>query len=229
MKVQDITNVFKGRSVAYNVFSRVFIDIPDETSDVFYMETLPHMLSIADASDNKNMKKGAELLREFFGSDDEMVERMADTRLERSKDYTKLFILGKISIPIYESIYNSVQNLTKQEPWEEVKAFYAAHFFKRAQEDRTMEDHISMELQFVGLMSSKTASYMEVNNFDDAEDSINAQLEFNKKHLTSWAFLFCSKVESAIKELNTQFYPGYACLLKGFLEDDVEFLTDLSE
>lgn len=229
MQTGEMTNIFNGRSVAYNVLSRVFIDSPDETSDKFFAETMNLMFEIAGSSANENIKKGAEMLGEFLEDESLVEQKLAETRDLRTREYTKLFILGTISIPIYESIYTSPQHLVKQDSWEKVKAFYNKNFFKRAQEDRTMEDHIAMELQFVGLMSSKTAGYIENHNFDDAEESITAQFEFLTKHLANWAFLFCDKVASAESKLTTPFYPGYALMLKGFLEDDIAFLQELAE
>lgn len=229
METIEMKNVLEGRSVAYNVFSRVFIDTPNEEADTFFAETMGLMLDIADSSENEFMKKGADLLRDFMGVKCSLEEILDVTRSERAREYTRLFILGKISIPIYESIYTSPQHLTKQESWEKVKAFYAANFYKRAQEDRTMEDHIAMELQFVGRLSSKAAAYIEANNFEDAEDSIMAQFKFLTEHPGNWAFQFCDKVASAEESLNTKFYPAFALMLKGFLQDDMEFLRALME
>ena len=113
------------------------------------------------------------MLRGFIGVDGSIEDVLNETREERAKEYTRLFILGKISVPIYESVYTSPQHLTKQESWEQVKAFYTSNFFRRAQEDRTMEDHIAMELQFVGLMSSRAAAHMEAENFEGAEEAIS--------------------------------------------------------
>ncbi|MGD9809222.1 MAG: molecular chaperone [Deferribacterales bacterium] len=229
MQALEMQNIFAGRSVAYNVFSRVFIDTSDAEADAFYAETFELMLEIAESSENENMIKGAAMLRDFMGVKFSITDILDETRDERAKEYTRLFILGKISVPIYESVYTSPQHLTKQESWEQVKAFFTSHFFKRAQEDRTMEDHLAMELQFVGRMSSKAAAYMEANNFDDAEEAIVAQLEFLNKHISRWAFLFCDKVASAEKDLSTKFYPAFALMLKGFLEDDMIFLSEITE
>ena len=225
MQVSELISAFNGRSVAYNVFSRIFIDIPDAKGDQFLLETLPHMLSIAETSGNDNMKKGAEMLKDLFADKDNFEKSQED----RAKDYTKLFILGKISIPVYESIYLSPTHLTKQEPWEQVKAFYAEHSFKRAENDRTMEDHIAMELQFIGLLSSKSAEHIENSNFDEAEKCLKAQFSFAEKHLTKWAYTVCDKAASGLKSLSTPFYPAYALMLKGFLECDMEFLKELAE
>lgn len=229
METAELRNIFNGRSVAYNVFSRVFIDTADVEADQFFVDTLELMLAIADSSDNENSKKGAGMLRDFMGAECSLQEILKTTREERAREYTKLFILGNKSIPVYESVYTSPQHLVKQESWEQVKAFYISHFFKRTEEDRTMEDHIAMELQFVGLMSSKTADHLEHQNFDEAEKSILAQFEFLEKHLTNWAFRFCDKVASGESSLATKFYPAFALLLSGFMEDDVEFLKELTE
>jgi len=229
MQTLEMQNIFSGRSVAYNVFSRVFIDTSEAEADAFYADTLGLMLEIADSSDNANMQKGASMLRGFIGVNGSIEDVLNETREERAKEYTRLFILGKISVPIYESVYTSPQHLTKQESWEQVKAFYTSNFFRRAQEDRTMEDHIAMELQFVGLMSSRAAAHMEAENFEGAEEAIVAQLDFLKKHLSCWAFQFCDKVASGEKELTTKFYPAFALMLKGFLEDDIAFLSDITE
>ena len=39
MQTLEMQNIFSGRSVAYNVFSRVFIDTSEVEADAFYADT----------------------------------------------------------------------------------------------------------------------------------------------------------------------------------------------
>ncbi|ADD69379.1 Uncharacterized component of anaerobic dehydrogenase-like protein [Denitrovibrio acetiphilus DSM 12809] len=227
MEVSEIVSVLKGRSVAYNVFSKAFKDVPDEETDTLFKETAEYMFQMADSSNNENFKKGAEMLKEFLATDNYSEADMAPTRMDRSRDYTRLFIIGKFSVPIYESVYTSPQQLTKQDAWAEVKRLYIKNFYKLAEGDKTMEDHLALELQFMGLLSNKTTSFIEDNVFDEAETTLQTQMDFLEKHLLVWAPELCDKVTELNSALHTGFYPAYAYMLKGFLEEDAAIVKEL--
>lgn len=227
MDVVEIVNVHRGRNVAFNVFSKVFTDVPSDQTDKFFAVTAGHMASIAASSCNSSLLNGAGLLPAVYGTSDFENADMESTRLARSRDFTRLFALNEVSL--YESVYVSPEKLIKQDAWSEVKAFYLSNFFKRVDDDRTIEDHVSMELQFMGLLSKNIADSLEAGDFEKAESAINAQLDFYNLHILRWVPEMCDKVIAEGEKLGTLFYPAYAHMLKGFIEEDSAFLKEMTE
>jgi TorA maturation chaperone TorD len=224
MDIIEIANIHKGRSVAFNVFSKVFADVPTEEKDNLFTATAEHMAMLASSSENPNMKKGLELLGDIYGEDFTKNDLSAD-RLERNRDYTYLFVLS--NVPLYESVYTSPERLLKQEAWSEVKNFYLKNKYRHVDDDKTIEDHIAMEMEFMGYLSRDIAESLEQEKFDEAEEIMRAQLEFYRDHILKWVPLFCDGVITLQGELHTRFYPAYAYLLKGFIEEDIVFLEEL--
>jgi TorA maturation chaperone TorD len=219
--------VLQGKSIAYNVFSRVFKDVPDKESDEFIKGTAKYLIHMAESSESKDFQKGAEKLRHLFGTQDFLNADMETGLLDRSRDYTRLFVMGAHSVSAYESVYTSPQQLIKQESWSKVRRFYTENFFKRAEDDNTLEDHISMELQFMGLLCSKAARLLEAEEFDAAEEVINAQNNFFNEHLSLWVFDLCDNIIEA-EELSTEFYQSYSLMLKGFMFEESAFLKEVA-
>ncbi|QAR33795.1 hypothetical protein EP073_10375 [Geovibrio thiophilus] len=228
MNVNEVCETHKGRDVTFNIFSRVFNDVPDDFSDKLAADTCAYLVSVAEASENGDLKKGAQILNTLLPADKSNLESwFAENRLDRAKDFTFLFVLGQGSVSSYESVYRSPERLIKQEPWSEVKAAYALNGFKKADSNKTIEDHVSLELQFMGLLSKKAAELLQNEDFDGAEIKLKAQKDFYNNHIIKWVPDFCDKVISKSERLHTQFYVAYAYLLKGFLTEDMLFLEDL--
>lgn len=228
MNVNEICETHKGRDVTFNIFSRIFMDVPDDFSDRLTADTCAYLLAVAELSENGDLKKGAQILNTFLPADKSNLEGwLAENRLDRAKDFTFLFILGQGSVSAYESVYRSPEKLIKQEPWSEVKTAYAVNGFKKAEGNKTIEDHVSLELQFMGLLSKKTAELIQEEDFDGAEARLKTQKEFYDNHIIKWIPDFCDIVISKSERLHTQFYVAYAYLLKGFLTEDMLLLEDL--
>lgn len=227
MDVMDLANIHKGRNVAFNVFSKVFSDVPSEETDAFFAATAEHIALICAASCNSDMQNGASLLRTVYGTKDFASADMESTRLGRSRDFTTLFALTSVSL--YESVYTSPEKLIKQESWSDVKTFYLSNFFRRVDDDRTIEDHVSMELQFMGLLSKNIAECLETGKYEAAEAIMTTQLDFYRNHILRWVPELCDKVVKEGEKLHTLFYPAYAYMLKGFIAEDAAFLAEIAE
>ena len=224
MSVNDISIIHNGRDVVFNVLSRVFLDIPDEASNKLISETLDYILTLADSSENEDLKAGAEILRELRAEGADWLDK---NTLEYAKDFTSLFILGRGSVSVYESVYRSPEKLIKQEPWNEVKRIYAEHGLKKIENNKTIEDHVALELQFMAFLSKHIAQAIEKECFDTAEAKIRVQKDFHDNHLSLWIPELCTKVIQRNGKLNSSYYPAFALILKGFLEEDRAFLEEL--
>ena len=230
MTVSEIAGALRSRDVVFNVLSQVFIDVPDETTDKLIEETAELIAGIAEATENEDFREGVARLSGLYSGKGSIGEWLSDTRLDRSRAFTSLFILvGQASASVYESVHRSAEKLMKQESWSEVKAFYQQNGFCRSDDTNISEDHISIELQFMGLLSGKAAEACEKDNFNTCEEILGVQLRFYEEHLSQWIPEFCTRIaENNDNEIYT-FYAAYALILKGFMAEDMLFLKELLE
>ncbi len=85
-------------------------------------------------------------------------------------EYAHLFLLPE-GVKPYESVYRSNDKIMHQQPWQDVKKFYASHGFVLDQDEIHPEDHVSVEFSFMaGLL----------------EQHEGEALLFFKTHLQTW-------------------------------------------
>ncbi|KUO72464.1 MAG: dehydrogenase [Desulfosporosinus sp. BRH_c37] len=81
-------------------------------------------------------------------------------------------------------------------------------------------DHIALELFFMAELCRRTST---AKNVEDEERLQEWQVRFFQAHLNSWIFEFVNVLEM---KADTDFYRGMAHLLRAFLEEEKEGLTD---
>ncbi|OLN32927.1 TorD/DmsD family molecular chaperone [Desulfosporosinus metallidurans] len=84
-------------------------------------------------------------------------------------------------------------------------------------------DHIALELFFMAKLCRRTST---AKNVEDEERLQEWQVRFFQAHLNSWIFEFVNVLEM---KADTDFYRGMAHLLRAFLEEEKEGLTDSME
>ncbi|WP_022849606.1 TorD/DmsD family molecular chaperone [Limisalsivibrio acetivorans] len=230
METSELVSLNRGRDVIFNYLSQCFGDIPQKSFEEMGINIRTFIKEIADNSGNEDMSKGADLMCATFASIVDMSsEQLEEHRLKRSKDYTKLFMLGKGIIPYTESAYSSEERMIKQEPWKQVKRIYADNKLKIVSDRKELEDHIAIELLFMGTMSKKSADAFEADDFDTGAEALQTQLGFYETHLNRWAGSFCNDIIGRSDELLTDFYVGAALFMRGYLAEDYSFLKELLE
>jgi len=228
MQDTAIASIHGGRSVIFNLLSKVFIDVPNDINDQLIANTLESVISMAEFSENINMNNAAKIFRTFVLTNGPSVRQyLKITHLNRSRDFTSLFILGKQSISQYSSVYLSPEKLLKQDPWSYVKAYYAANGFKVADDCKIIEDHISIELQFMGLLCNQISEKLNIGDFDSSDKLLKVQFEFYQNHIQKWVFDYSNSIIRKDEELHSSFYTSFAYLLKGFITEDIKLLEEL--
>jgi TorA maturation chaperone TorD len=183
---------------------------------------------MAEYSENADMNKAAHMFKAIFPEDEEKLgEYLELSRLNRARDYTYLFVLGKQSVSQYSSVYLSPEHLLKQDSWSYAKSFYISNGFKVNDDCNIIEDHISIELQFMGLLCNQISEKLHIGDFDTSEKLLKSQHEFYLNHMKKWVPYYCNKIISKEEELHTRFYTSFAHLLKGFIVEDIQFIREL--
>lgn len=197
----------------YHFFARFF---QKEIDEKFY-EDLKYIEFPAEREENALTEFQDALLRlnEYFEYD------AGESLDDLAADYAKTFLgagsaQGEAAFP-YESVYTSPKKIMMQDSWNRVCEIYDAKGIERNQEaGDLLEDHISMEMEFMAYLCDETSQYTETLS------GLEEQREFLNKHLLNWVPEFCLDIKY---HADTEFYRMVGQLTTGFLQLD-SFILD---
>ncbi|MEO5359845.1 MAG: molecular chaperone TorD family protein [Nitrospirota bacterium] len=112
-------------------------------------------------------------------------------------DYLTFFDLGGQISP-YETEYLTEKISRKPFELADIAGFYRAFGLSvnQTSDDKEMVDHISVELEFMALLTSKEIYAIETNSKEHEEIVVDAKRKFLKDHLARWGFYYCRQLES---------------------------------
>lgn len=209
----EIKQLMWNRRNLYHFFARFF---QKEIDEVFF-EQLKHIEFPAEREENALTEFQDALLRlnEYFEYD------AGESLDDLAADYAKTFLgagnaQGDSAFP-YESVYTSPKRIMMQDAWSQVCEIYEAKGIERNGEaGDLLEDHISMEMEFMAYLCDETSQYTEILS------GLEEQREFLNKHLLNWAPEFCLDIK---EYADTEFYRMVGQLTTGFLQLD-SFILD---
>lgn len=213
-----LSGTMKSRSEMYAFLSRLFLDEVDENLIESLRRTpLPPMTG------NHNIDEGYRLI--FRASDKQKTE----AREAFAVDYSRTFIGtgadgGSAAYP-YESVYTSERHLLMQDAFHEVIKEYRESGYNKSQRSEP-EDHIGIELEFMGILCEKTKEAFERNDEKEAELLVAKQKRFLQNHITNWVIPFANDMATFSQ---TDLYRGLALLTREFITRDKEFLASLDK
>jgi TorA maturation chaperone TorD len=217
----DVVEINKGREVLYNFLFKSLEDAPDKEYLKMFKDLSAYLSEMLDDENNDELTKAKEIFLNFknmLGSESEEDELLLDLK----KKYTRLFYLGGLSVPMYESVYLSPERILKQEPWEKVLKTFKENRFAPPKKGNYPEDHIAFELLFMSFLSDFAANYAENEDEANLYAIYQKQKEFLEDHLLKWVDLFSDRVLKIADQ--DSFYSGIVLLLKNYVKMDYEFL-----
>ncbi len=132
-------------------------------------------------------------------------------------DYTRLFIgPGKVLTPPWESVQFSEERLTFQRETLQVRGWYQRFGLAPVKLYAEPDDHIGLELEFVGHLARRGLAAMAANDLGTFDQAQNAQRMFLAEHLLRWGPEWCGQVQA---QAQTDFYRGIALLTRGVLTE----------
>ena len=149
---------------------------------------------------------------------------------ELASEYARVFLgsgvlNGNAAFP-YESVYTSSKGLVMQEARDEVLAVYRSQGVDKDETWKDPEDHIALELEFMGVLSEKCGAAVEQGDDEAAKSLVKTQYTFLTDHLLRWAPRFLGDIP---KYAQGDFYPAFAALAAAWLADEAELLEDIAE
>ena len=214
---RELVDFMTRRARTYGLLSRIFrVEV-----DVKFLEELRH-LRFPTSTGNEHVDYGYRTMYNYLKGTWE------DTLLDLARDYARTFIghgnNGRSAAYPFESVHTSEKRLLMQDARDEVLAIYRANLLKKGEEWNDCEDHIALELEFMQVMSERTAKALKEGKEDEAVEMLKTQRAFVGQHLANWVPMFVSDIKYFSQ---TDLYIGAGELLLGFVQTEVEALDDL--
>jgi TorA maturation chaperone TorD len=196
--------VAKARSNIYGFLSRVYGQ--EATNEVFEYLKTPAVIAALHET-------GFSLGSAFF--EIPQAQLLTDLAIE----YTRLFIGPGKHIPPYESVHTHAGGLLCGEAAVAVKGFIESTGFEYQSDYQDMPDHISVELEFMNMLTDQEAQMWMKEDHDMALRCLRAEITFIDQHLARWVPQFCNCI---IEGQESHFYACMAGLTRDFLETEKE-------
>ena len=213
----ELVDFMTRRARTYGLLARIFrVEV-----DGKFLEELRH-LKFPTSTGNEHVDYGYRTMYNYLKGTWE------DTLLDLARDYARTFIghgnNGRSAAYPFESVHTSEKRLLMQDARDEVLAVYRANLLKKGEEWNDCEDHIALELEFMQVMSERTAKALKEGKEDEAVEMLKTQRAFVGQHLANWVPMFVSDIKYFSQ---TDLYIGAGELLLGFVQTEVEVLDDL--
>ena len=214
IQTADFQNETTTRAVLYNLFAGALArKVDDSWLNPSFREKL--QMGLPDVSGKDELLKALERAEEdpeYFG--------------ELQLDYDALFNVpgSKLTFP-YESCYthrniDGTYGRLWQAPAQDMHRILGEWEIVFAEGWDLIPDHIAIELFFMAELCRRTS----VAEGDEEQKLLQEwQMKFFQAHLDSWIFEYLNVLEM---KADTEFYQGMAQLLRAFLEEDKDGLTD---
>lgn len=183
------------RAIQYALLSRLFqrqIAIPD-------LPLLDHAVG-----------QLSEKMKEEYSFFLKTAQRCLENKVQEQTlhvEYAHLFLLPE-GVKPYESVYKTNEKMIKQQPWQDVKKFYARQGFILEEGELHPEDHASVELSFMAALI-------------DQGESLAVQKLFFEDHLISW---FPALLNDIINNPFANFYKEVAINAQHFMKKEKEWM-----
>ena len=216
-ELDQLITICEQRAATYNLLARLYqVEVDQPLLDELKARTFP------TGTGNEAVDKGYGLLVKF------MSNLWENSLLDLAIDYVRVFIghgmdMYSAAYP-YESVYTSKKRLLMQEARDEVLALYHGAGVIKQDSWTESEDHIALELEFMQIQATRTATALRLGNEDEAVQLLRAQRNFLDDHLCAWVPMMTTDMKKLAK---TDLYQGLAWLTEGYLDEDLAFLGEL--
>lgn len=218
--IEMLQNVHTARGEFYSFLSKLFCNVPDDNLYSLLMEMSPKLKTLAENTDNNNLKTGVQGIVDFLNKRNALSgKELSDFDLDTSRHYTSMFCLTS-SIPTDESVYTSVEHRPREESYDKMVALFSKYGMKKTNDIPENEDFISYELLFMSRLAYACVKLLENGDEENYGLLIKEQLDFHTNHFDKWVYTFFHNVINYNKIEGERLYKYFGHLGKGFLEED---------
>lgn len=201
-------------AISLNFIARLFLEAPDGAFTALVRENKvfeewPLASSSGDATE------ALQFLAEAVEADDAAVQ----TAL--SAEYTALFIGPDNAIPLWESVWTTKDKLLFDGPMFAVRDAYAKYGLAAPNPAHEPDDHIGLEISFLGGVMGVAAESVEAGDMEAAGEHIAMAGNFMDAHLSRWASRF---LEAVANHENASFFKALSIVCADTLDKAADLL-----
>lgn len=227
LQITSLLEIVGKRESLYAFLSRIFLE---EVSEEFLQEIFLRIEKTAFLPESMDkarheFDRGLVLFRNAV---DQLKHEkdISETVKLLAREFVYTFIVsGSHPLSPYESVYLGEERLLMQKPYDEVRAIFKEANFKRSEDCQEIEDHIGIELEFMGLLCQKFIRAWQDKQKPEARNALRLQSMFLQDHLTKWVPQFC---EDVLRKTRMDFYRAVAYMTRGFITLDNEEMQKLT-
>lgn len=206
--------VYQARQAVYGLLQRLYKDAPDPKLYQWLLANHPF----------------SEFPIVFQDAPNHLLEQLEQALLEATfeelrQDYIQLYVgPGRMEVPPWESVYRNDERRLFDQHTLQVRETYARHGMEFVKKNKTPEDHISIELEFMRIVTERLLKAIDLQDEKAERILIQEQLEFLNGHMLVWMPFF---IDLTRKSAKTVFFSRLSELLGKFLNWDVETLNQM--
>lgn len=173
--------------MALNLFARLFLEAPDQDflsriGEARVFDQWPLPCPDREAADALQFLRTA------------LKPRGGSRASETDGEYNTLFISPDKAIPLWESVWTTKDRLLFDGPMLDVRAQYTRYGLTSPNPDHEPDDHIGLELSFLGGVMGCAAESLENGDAEAARTHADVADAFLQQHLFAWAPRFLAAV-----------------------------------
>ncbi len=198
------------RSAAYRLLSQAMMYPSEDVIAALREEDLPQAQAAAEILDETFSKPLAAFAKELQNS--------TPDDLQREHDHIFTHLLS-LDCPPCETVYTTKEIFDETAQLSDIAGFFRAFGMELA--DRERPDHITVELEFMHLLTSKEAVARLHHGPEKARLCRVVQRKFVQDHLGRWGRQFAKQLAGRAPE---GLFAATAALLDAFLADEIAYL-----
>jgi TorA maturation chaperone TorD len=173
----------------------------------------PFLDTLQQASDAIGTHEATEIALERIAS---ATKQLSDSPLHLREEHTYLFARQVQASP-YGTNYGSGLAFAQMRDREELAGYYKAFGFQMAARHPELHDHISVEMEFAGVLSAKEAYAIDTGQSEAATICREARARFVGTHLCDWLPKFADRLEASAR---LDFYPAIVSLAVAMVQEE---------
>jgi len=201
-------------AITLNFFGRLFIEPPD----AHFIEQIREGEVFAHwpfEPTNEDAAEALIFLKKGVEAHDEAAQAVLLT------EYAALFIGPDNAVPLWESVWTTKDKLLFDGPMFEVRAAYAKYGLASPNPDHEPDDHIGLEMSFLGGVMGCAATAMDEGDTQTAHEHLAMAAEFINAHLSQWSSAF---FEAVANHEDSSFYKAVSVLCADTLDQAAHLL-----
>jgi TorA maturation chaperone TorD len=189
-------------------FSRLFLDGPDPG----FLRRLREERLLEDwplPIDTPEARQGLSLMAAFIAGLDPVRQASA------ACDFSELFVCSEHPVALWESVWTSRERLLFEQPAVEVRRTYAASGLEIAGAGRVPDDHLGLELAFLGCLLGRAAQAAKQGDEPESRRLAEEVRTFLGLHPGRWAGDCLREIE---RRAATDYFRGASRLCRATLD-----------